>query len=78
MSVKGRFVHGWRLTKASWQVMREDKELIALPVMSAVTSLIFLALFLAVPVVQIGTSQVMDFKVILSYIAAPIQYVNSL
>lgn len=73
MALKGMFVNGLRLTKASWQVMREDKELIALPVMSAVTSLIFLVLFLAVPVVLIGTSQAVN---LLSYIALFLSYLG--
>ena len=76
MGIKTKVPRGLRLTKASWQVMREDKELIALPVMSAVTSLIFLVLFLAVPVVQIGTSQAVDFKLILSYIALFLSYLG--
>lgn len=41
----GRFGRTWELTKASWSVLRQDKELALLPVLSTVVGLVVLALF---------------------------------
>jgi hypothetical protein len=43
-----RFSNGWRLVKASWAVLRSDKELIVFPIISGIAALIVFALF-AVP-----------------------------
>lgn len=45
----GRIQNSIELVKASWAVIRQDKELLALPVISAVASVLMMALF-AVPV----------------------------
>jgi hypothetical protein len=43
----GRMARTWELAKASWQVLKADKELVALPVMSLVATLAVAATFLA-------------------------------
>lgn len=42
----GRIGRTWELAKASWSVLKADKELLALPVLSGLTSLIIAASFL--------------------------------
>jgi len=42
------FSRSWSLTKSSWSVLREDKELIALPAISALSSLVLIAPFVGV------------------------------
>lgn len=42
------FSRSWSLTKASWAVLREDKELIALPAISALASLVLVAPFFGI------------------------------
>src|SRR5688500_15942324 len=39
-SAVGRIANGWRLAKASWQVLGRDRELIAIPVIAGLLSLI--------------------------------------
>lgn len=46
----GKFGRSWALVKSSWSVVRADKELLALPVISGVASLLTMASFL-VPIV---------------------------
>jgi hypothetical protein len=53
----GTFSRSLALTKASWQVLREDKELIALPAISAVASLIFVTPFFAIAAFTASTNQ---------------------
>lgn len=50
------FSRSWALTKASWSVLREDKELIALPAMSAIASLVLVAPFFGVAALTITTT----------------------
>ena len=52
----GTFSRSLALTKASWEVLREDKELIALPAISAVASLIFVTPFFAIAALSLSTS----------------------
>lgn len=47
----GKFARGWQLTKSSWQVLRLDKELAALPVMGIVATLVTL---IGVAVLSLG------------------------
>ena len=42
----GRFRRSWELAKSSWSTLRADRELLALPVFSFLTSLIVLGVFL--------------------------------
>jgi hypothetical protein len=53
----GTFSRSLALTKASWQVLAEDKELIALPAISAVASLIFVTPFFAIAALTASTNQ---------------------
>jgi len=48
----GRFATSWAITKASLRIVREDKELLVLPVLSAVAGLVLLA-----AVVGVGWTQ---------------------
>lgn len=41
----GRFRRSWELAKASWHTLKADRELLTLPVLSAVASLVVLAVF---------------------------------
>jgi len=52
----GKFANTWSLMKASWQVLKKDKELLVFPVISGICCLIVLALF-AVPVFMSGSWQ---------------------
>jgi hypothetical protein len=52
----GKFSNTWSLMKASWQVLKKDKELLVFPVISGICCLIVLALF-AVPVFMSGSWQ---------------------
>jgi len=49
----GRFSRTWDLFKASWGVLRQDKELVLLPVLSMVAGLVVLAVF-AVPFLAVN------------------------
>jgi hypothetical protein len=49
----GRLSNSWELVKASWAVLRADKELIVFPIVSAIASLIVLLTF-AVPMFLSG------------------------
>lgn len=49
----GKFGNTWSLMKASWQVLKKDKELLVFPVISAICCLFVLALF-AVPAYTSG------------------------
>lgn len=49
----GRFAHTWELFKASWGVLRQDKELVLLPVLSLVAGLLVVAVF-AVPFLAVN------------------------
>lgn len=49
----GRFGRTWELTKSSWEVLRQDKELALLPVFSAIAGLIVIGIF-AVPFLAMG------------------------
>ncbi len=42
----GRLARSWALAKSSWQTLKADRELLALPVFSFVASLVVLAVFL--------------------------------
>ena len=53
----GTFSRSLALTKASWEVLREDKELIALPAISAVASLIFVTPFFAIAALSLSSSE---------------------
>ena len=53
----GTFARSWSLTKASWGVLREDKELVALPAISAVASLVFVTPFFAIAALTASTNQ---------------------
>lgn len=48
-----RFSNSWELVKASWAVLRADKELLIFPIISAIASLFVVATF-AVPTVLAG------------------------
>lgn len=48
-----KLTNSWDLVKASWQVLRADKELLIFPVISAVASLIVMATF-ALPAIAAG------------------------
>ena len=50
------FSRSWSLTKASWGVLREDKELIALPAISAVSSFVLIAPFLGIVALTFRTT----------------------
>ncbi len=43
----GRLARSWALAKSSWQILKADRELLALPVFSLVASLVVLAVFLS-------------------------------
>lgn len=43
----GRFARSWELTKASWQTLKADRELLVLPVFSFLTSIVVLGVALA-------------------------------
>ncbi len=53
-----RLSNSWELVKASWAVLRADKELIVFPIVSAIASLIVLATF-AVPLFLSGLFEAM-------------------
>ncbi|MEX0768948.1 MAG: DUF6159 family protein [Microthrixaceae bacterium] len=53
----GTFSRSWSLTKQSWQVLRSDKELVLLPAISAVASLIMATPFFAIAVLTATASQ---------------------
>ena len=53
-----RLSNSWELVKASWAVLRADKELIVFPIVSAIASLIVLATF-AVPMFLSGLFEAM-------------------
>ena len=46
----GKFARGWQLTKSSWQVLRLDKELAIIPIISLAVELITLVGLVAVDV----------------------------
>lgn len=50
------FSRSWTLTKASWSVLREDKELIALPAISAIASLFLVAPFIGIAALSITST----------------------
>lgn len=50
----GTIKRGWRLTKSSWQVLKLDKELAALPILSIITSIIALALLALVTILGLS------------------------
>jgi len=52
----GTFARSWSLTKASWQVLREDKELAVLPAISSVASLILATPFFAIAALTASTN----------------------
>ena len=49
----GRFARSWALAKASWSVLRADKELLVLPVISGLLTLVVMAGF-AIPIFLTG------------------------
>ena len=52
----GRFARSWELTKASWQVLRADKELLVLPVISfVVTAVVAASFFVPIFLLNSGT-----------------------
>ncbi len=53
-----RLSNSWELVKASWAVLRADKELIVFPIVSAIASLIVLATF-AIPLFLSGLFEAM-------------------
>ena len=50
------FSRSWTLAKASWSVLREDKELIALPAISAIASLVLVAPFFGIAALTVTTT----------------------
>ena len=52
----GRFAYSWELMKASWNVLRQDKELLVFPLLSGICCLLVIASF-AVPVIMSGNAQ---------------------
>jgi hypothetical protein len=57
VNAMGTFSRSWSLTKASWGVLREDKELIALPVISSIASLILVSPFFAIAALTLSTNE---------------------
>ena len=53
-----RLSNSWELVKASWGVLRADKELVVFPIVSGITSLIVLITF-AVPLFLSGLFEAM-------------------
>ena len=52
----GTFARGWQLTKSSWQVLRLDKELTVLPVISLICTVIALITLVALAILILGTA----------------------
>jgi hypothetical protein len=50
----GRIANGWRLAKASWQVLSRDRELVAIPVIAGLLSLIVFAVVAGPGVLLLG------------------------
>lgn len=50
------FSRSWALAKSSWAVLRQDKELLALPVISSITSLLAVAPFLGIALLGMAES----------------------
>ncbi|MHB1137446.1 MAG: DUF6159 family protein [Microthrixaceae bacterium] len=50
------FSRSWSLTTASWGVLRQDKELVLLPVISAVSSLVLIAPFVGIAAMTFRTT----------------------
>lgn len=55
-----RLANAWRLSKASWQVLSRDRELLAIPIITGVGAVIALAVFLLPGVVLVGDSNAVD------------------
>lgn len=56
----GRISRGWKLTKLSLRVIRKDKEILLLPVLSAVVTLLLLASFVLGIFFSVGLGQVAE------------------
>ncbi|MBE2197608.1 MAG: hypothetical protein IAE79_03290 [Anaerolinea sp.] len=71
-----RLTNSWELVKASWTVLRADKELLLFPVISAIASLFVVATF-AVPAILAGVadSALAGDVGILSYLVAFLFYI---
>jgi Family of unknown function (DUF6159) len=50
----GRIANGWRLAKASWQVLSRDRELVAIPIVAGLLSLIVFAVVAGPGVLLLG------------------------
>lgn len=55
----GKFSRTWRMMRASWDVLRQDKEMLVFPVLSAVAVILVLFSF-ALPLMSEGTWQYLD------------------
>lgn len=55
----GKISRSWRLMRASWRVLKQDKELLLFPVISSI-ALVLILLSFAAPVIGLGTSRLME------------------
>jgi hypothetical protein len=65
----GRISRGWKLTKLSLRVIRKDKEILLLPVLSALTTLLVMASFVVGIFLTTGFEQISDGSATIFWVA---------
>jgi hypothetical protein len=54
LSAVGRISNGWRLAKSSWRVLSQDRELVAIPIVAGLISLVVFGIVAGVGVALVG------------------------
>jgi len=57
----GRISNGWRLAKSSWRVLSQDRELVSIPIVAGVISLVVFAIVGGVGVLLVGDNDSADW-----------------
>ena len=57
----GRISNGWRLAKSSWRVLSQDRELLSIPIVAGVISLIVFAIVAGAGVLLVGDNDSADW-----------------